>query len=318
MNYKILKMRFPHGIHLGQGMLTDGEKTFYADTLFSALCHEALYMPGGIDRLYQAFHSGELRISDGLPWIGDTYYLPKPYFSVHRDEEEGDSRKKKAFKKLEYIPAELMDRYLEGQLDVYAINERFKQFGSYEMRTSASIERDDDARPYQYGVYHYGPDSGLYLLIAYANDSAYDYLLELMTALSYSGIGGRRSSGLGTFTYETMHCPKELSNRIIDTSSQEIHSLSGKKYHDLTSLSISLPQEEEMGVIESAAYAIIKRSGFVSSSTYAREYMKKRDFYAIASGSCVKKLYQGDIYDVSEGGSHPVYRYALPIFIGVC
>ena len=27
--------------------------------------------------------------------------------------------------------------------------------------------------------------------------------------------------------------------------------------------------------------------------------------------------FAGDIYDVSEGGKHPVYRYAKPIFMGV-
>ena len=40
MEYKICKLQFSTGLHIGKGMLTDGEPIFMADTFFSALCHE--------------------------------------------------------------------------------------------------------------------------------------------------------------------------------------------------------------------------------------------------------------------------------------
>ena len=42
MNYKIYKMIFTQGVHFGAHSLEKSEITFQADTLFSALCIEAL------------------------------------------------------------------------------------------------------------------------------------------------------------------------------------------------------------------------------------------------------------------------------------
>ena len=56
---------------------------------------------------------------------------------------------------------------------------------------------------------------------------------------------------------------------------------------------------------------------FVASSDYAEEWRKKKDLYVFTAGSCFVNCFAGDIYDVSEGGKHPVYRYAKPIFMGV-
>lgn len=48
MFYKILKLHFLTGVHIGNGMLTDGESVIHADTIFSALCLEAMHLPDGI------------------------------------------------------------------------------------------------------------------------------------------------------------------------------------------------------------------------------------------------------------------------------
>ena len=55
----------------------------------------------------------------------------------------------------------------------------------------------------------------------------------------------------------------------------------------------------------------------MASEFYAEEYRRKRDLYVFAAGSCFKNEFEGDIYDVTNGGSHPVYRYAKPLFMGV-
>ena len=66
--------------------------------------------------------------------------------------------------------------------------------------------------------------------------------------------------------------------------------------------------------IADANYQIIKRGGFVQSESYSDEYRKKRDLFMISAGACFKMTYHGDVYDVSNGGKHPVYRYGKPIF----
>ena len=69
--------------------------------------------------------------------------------------------------------------------------------------------------------------------------------------------------------------------------------------------------------LQQASYQIIKRSGFVASYAYADDFCRKNDLYVMNAGSCFAQQYQGDIYDVSSGGSHAVYRYAQPMFLEV-
>lgn len=83
-------------------------------------------------------------------------------------------------------------------------------------------------------------------------------------------------------------------------------------------LSMSLPLQDELEhALNGASYQLVKRSGFVNSENYSDVYMRKKDLYVFASGSCFFNKYQGDIYDVSSEGSHPVYRYAKPMFLEV-
>ena len=88
-----------------------------ADTIFSALCHEAAKEDEtGIGELVGWAEKGGLRISDVLPFIGETLYIPKPAVRI-QVEQEGDSVIKKQFKKLKYIPIDRVEAYLQGKLD---------------------------------------------------------------------------------------------------------------------------------------------------------------------------------------------------------
>lgn len=77
-----------------------------------------------------------------------------------------------------------------------------------------------------------------------------------------------------------------------------------------------MDQELEQA-LEGAAYLLEKRSGFVASSSYVPEWRKKKDLYVFSPGSCFVNRFAGDIYDVSDGGRHAVYRYARHYFGGV-
>lgn len=57
-------------------------------------------------------------------------------------------------------------------------------------------ETSDDAEPYHVGGFQFAPNCGVYFLVA----GSYD-LLPLLEQLSYSGIGGKRSSGYGRFEF---------------------------------------------------------------------------------------------------------------------
>lgn len=88
MNYSLIRLRFDGLAHFGTSdsalSLFTSEDHFYADTLFSALCHTALSLHGidGLHSLLQQAADGSLLLSDSMPWHrtahGVDYYLPKP------------------------------------------------------------------------------------------------------------------------------------------------------------------------------------------------------------------------------------------------
>ena len=89
-----------------------------------------------------------------------------------------------------------------------------------------------------------------------------------------------------------------------------------KKYAML--MSLALPKDEELeDALQGASYQLVKKSGFVASDTYAPQQMRKKDLYVFKAGSCFQHSFQGDLWDVSEAGMHPVYRYAKGMFLGV-
>ena len=83
-------------------------------------------------------------------------------------------------------------------------------------------------------------------------------------------------------------------------------------------LSTALPEDEELEqVIKDSSYLLIKRSGFVDSSEYALQQMRKRDLYVFSSGSCFAHTFRGRIIEERNGRKHPVFRYAKAFFMGV-
>lgn len=309
MEYKIYKLHFKTGVHFGKNSLESTGFTIGADTFFSAMCHE--FLKQGIDRLEwfleQAFDE-KFVISDALPFIGDTYYLPKPMLKIEENGERGNSTLKKAYKKLSYIPADLLDVYLKGHLDVKTESEKLrKELGSNIIRVNADIRGEEETKPYRVGTYYFKEQSGLYIVVGYEDEEILCEIEDCLSAMELSGIGGKRNAGLGKFELQPGTLSEEFYKRLV--------SKNGKRY---MSLSGCLPKEDELeSALESASYLLIKRSSFVNSEYYAKEHLRKKDLYILQSGSCFANRFIGDIYDVSDGGNHKVYRYAKPLFLEV-
>ncbi len=296
-------------VHFGSGMLGSSGYMFHADSLFSALYLEA--MKNGVsDDLLDAVSSNRIRISDAMPYRENedriVYYIPKPVMPV-RDSgknDVGDSRIKKLFKNLKYIPADDLYQYLEGS---YKPEEQY--FGHEEVKVSAALRGEPEAVPYRIGVFVFEKGCGLYVVAAYTGDEELKLMDELMMSLSYSGIGGRRSTGIGRFTLRDGNVPDIIRDSVSQSG--------GNRF---MSLSVSLPGDAELEeALKGADYLLEKRSGFVASGSYSDTFLRKKDIYAFAAGSCFKEKYDGEIADVSspEGGMHPVYRYLKPLWLAV-
>ena len=300
MRYKCYCLSFPNGFHAGENSLDENEMTFSADTLFFALFQEAL-LSGKSDILLENVKSGKLLLSDAFPYTGETLYLPKPVIRVSGNDSKGDSVLKKAFKKLDYIPMNEMATYMSGKLDAAIQAEKLKGISGTALKTSAAIQGVDETLPYGIGIRYFDGNAGLYIICGIEDEELGDFLYELLDGLSFAGIGGKRRSGIGRFTIMKV---TELPSHLFEGSASRY-----------MSLSISLPREDEMeAVMQDAYYRIRKRSGFVASETYADEPLKKRDMYMLAAGATFTRKYDGDVYDVSVAGRHPVYRYGKPIF----
>ncbi|OUO35074.1 type III-A CRISPR-associated RAMP protein Csm4 [Olsenella sp. An290] len=292
--------RFNGPVHFGAGRLSDGGHGFDAGTLFSALYLEAL-RAGCADELLEAARTGSFSISDAFPYIGGTFYLPRPILASELSEEEDEpplarnTRRRKAMKKLEYLSCEHYGAYLSGELDPVKELEGF-DLGVGAVRTRVNLERREsgDAEPYHVGSFSFRPGTGLYVL----HEGDYD-IRPLLDQLSYAGIGGKRTSGYGRFEYAI----EPIDPR------EQIAARSGRS----VLLSTAIPRDDELTdeLLTGARYRLVRKGGFVQSASHSASPQKKRDVYAFAPGSVFERRFEGDIVDVNATpGAHPVYRYA--------
>lgn len=318
MKYNIYRMKFSTAVHFGDGRLSSTRNSLYADTLFSALCIEVRKMKGtdGIEKLVNMVKENRLRISDGLPYVDDIYFVPKPVMHIE-SEKSGDSESKKKFKKLSFIPIDSIEKFVSGTFVPDSTLNDLSFLGKQTVKSAAAIFENDDAKPYSIGTYEYGipekkkggdimHNSGLYFIIGYENDEIYDFVDNIMYSLQYEGIGGKISDGLGKFST----CMRDVPDDIIKRLDGE--------YDRYMSLSVCMASSSELNsLIENAYYTIVKRSGFIKSYDYADSFVKKNNLYCFGAGSCFTQRFNGDVFDVGGNGTHPVYRYAKPLLLGV-
>ena len=169
MSCFLYQLQFNTPVHFGGAdsalSLYSSEGHFRGDTLFSALCHTALQLYGepGVQRLVELARADKLRLSDSMPWQGDTLFLPKPYFTAKtRTEQPADKRK--LMKKLSWIPVERYDEYCTAMKTGTFFSCMPYAFGqSYEVE-KVLVSDEGDSMPYPVGLYRFHENAGLYIL----------------------------------------------------------------------------------------------------------------------------------------------------------
>ena len=196
MNYFLLKLAFDTAVHFGGSDSAVGSQssalTLRTDTIFSALCHTALEVYGepALEELLVSADADALRISDAMPWRGDSFYLPKP-IAASTSPAEHSTVERKAVKNLAWIPASKFDRYTASlHSGTYPLDELDQSFGQAYEQTKASVTDGADAKPYFVGLYRLHAGCGLYVLCACEGNDQLKMLKELFTLLGLSGIGG--------------------------------------------------------------------------------------------------------------------------------
>ena len=319
MNYYLTKLEFETAVHFGSGdsalSLYTSEDHFHADTLFSALCHTAGRDAEDLQRLIRLAEEGKLLLSDSMPWKEETLYLPKPVIASD-SRREVPGRVRKAMKKLQWIPVLSLPAFSESLHggEPYSPDEGAAEFGRHTERTMAGIPEEGDARPYEFGLFQFHEGCGLYLVIGAESEEDGEWVLSLLELLGLSGIGGKTSSGFGSF-----HITEKIR---LDGSGGEqarwLHEALNREEGSQLLLTSSLPEDRELeSVLDGASYQPLRRGGFVASDGYADTPMKKKTQIFLAAGAVLPCRFQGGLYEVGYGGAHPVYRYSRPVLLGV-
>ena len=294
MTYKMYIMNF-HTAHFGAGSLDSSKMTFAADRLFSALVLEAKKM-GKMEKFVSTAGQDEFVLTDAFPYQSGPF-LPKPIGFPKFDQPDLTTdvkevrRQAKMAKKLQFIPLDKFDSYVNGTL--------FKDAEHAVTNIVTKNQPHVDGNLFQVSSVRFRDESCLYVI---AKES--ELLNELMTSLQYTGIGGKRSSGYGQFDLTILDFPDSFKNRLT-------------KVHQgpVMTLTTSLPVEKELEyAMETGSYLLSKSSGF-AFSTETNENYRKQDLYKFASGSTFSETFTGQIVDVRPlDFPHEVLNYAKPLF----
>ncbi len=328
MSYCLFKLRFTTPVHFGDSELAHSPDTSamvcHADTLFSALCHAAYSLGGDekVNRLIAGAQQGRLRFSDCMPYDCDHLYLPRPYWlpEKRRIVSSGD---RKQLKKAEWIPASEMEACLaalRGESAYQWENAKNKAaFGREHSVERAAVREGDAGVPYVVGTYCFAAGCGLFFILEYETEPDRAALANLLTALGFSGIGGKTSSGYGKFE---MHCEPIAFDEGTASANPDVRWIS-RALHDENAphwmlISAALPKPEELDrAAEGSNFQLIRRGGFASPISSDDTLRKKKTQYFFAPGSVFAERFCGDLFEVGGAQRHPVYRYGIPVFVGV-
>ncbi|HEX2937431.1 MAG TPA: type III-A CRISPR-associated RAMP protein Csm4 [Ruminiclostridium sp.] len=327
MQHYLYKLNFTTPLHCGidEGRgLADSRFTVHSDTIFSALCIQALHKGGEnlLERLVYTFKNDKALLSDALPYRNENLFLPKPIVLRDIEHTDADPKSRKIFKKLAYIPVSMLYEFLseskvfyENKIEVLKLME---DYCFEDRRQCVSINEGVDPEPYIVGSVIFNDGCGLYIIMSCEEEETKELFEILLRQLGLSGLGGRISTGYGKFEADD---PILLNENLTAEYKELYHLLNNKNADTLITINTSMPANEEMEkAISGAAYTLCRRGGFFQPSITGNTYktlQKRRTVFAFSPGSSFKNKFFGDVYNLSFGGGHPVYRYLKPMFLGV-
>ena len=333
MTYLLYKLRFPNGIHIGTASGNTLEETMisvYSDTFYSALFNEYMKIYNN-DELYKISEAGNFLVSDLLPFkekkdISTDFYLPKPFISIERKEIKKDDEEKidkKKVKATNFIPADKLGEYfsfLKNGKNFPVIDDNFGKKQLY-TKNKVSLE-NEDTQLYNIEIFKFNEKSGLYFIVKLPEDEKWQEIFQnILDSLALTGIGGKKNSGFGDFTIE--EDPMIFDGLDFEKIESESDSFINRALFSVEKnfliLSSYSPKIEEIEKIKEDGnyYQLIKRSGFVNSSSYSEQAEKRKQVYMLSSGSVLNFKPEGKILDLNLHGKHSIYRMGKPIVLGV-
>lgn len=272
-----------------------------SDLLFSAICnaYASLFGKEEVEELLDSFlASPPFLITSAFPFHKDTLLLPRPQMPPKLE----DRGKLKDLKKKEFIPMEVFERWVRGEVlpseikDVDAVRP--------ELLPSVALDRENmTSGIYFRSALFFRKESGLFFLLRLFEEDLVDKIKGTIKFLGDMGIGGERSLGYGhfellSFEETNLFPPPNDSSPIL-------------------TLSLVVPSKEDDLDLSTSYYKLVLRGGWTTSPFYPKQMRKKR-IWMLGEGSVFPKPIKGQMLDITpEGFPHRVYRYALAFPLGV-
>lgn len=107
------------------------------------------------------------------------------------------NRSRKKHIKNEVYSGRMFDRFSEWENG--SVNDPMEHYGHYFQQTMAAVRTGEETLPYRVGTFYYEEGCGLYIIAAYQGKNEKCLMEKLLTALSYTGIGGKNQVDLVNF-----------------------------------------------------------------------------------------------------------------------
>lgn len=293
-----VKMHFQRGLRVGAPGwgLEEGEKTLGADVIYSALFHASM-------ELYGEALPRDLRISSGFPFVEDALFFPRPMLPL-KVLEDATVRLKwgKAVKELDFLERRWFIEWLrDGNVDLdraISCREDLRKAVRTITRPRVALDRlDNSSSLYFSSEQRFCPGSGLCCLIS-CPGGTWQKLKALFRFMGETGIGGEKSSGVGSFEVEfcTVDVPEPGDDGLC------------------VNLAPVIPAIDD--IVYLLAYELKERGGWVSSPQAPAA--RKKKVSVIAEGSVFARPVTGRIVNVApDGWPHEVLRYGLGLYARV-
>ncbi len=326
MGYHLFPLHFDTPVRFGS--LTTGNRldgTALApssDTMISALCAElaAAGEEAALARFLAALQDRSLVLSAPLPWdeAEGAFYIPRPLLRVAPQEksesyeatcQHATARKKQ--KKLAYIRASRMKEYFQAMRSGAAFVET-NDFGESALTQHVNC-RGEEPLPYFVGSFSFAETSGLYLVARGDADMA-DFLAGILRYAGVSGIGGKRSAGLGKFSLADD--PLELDGTVVYSEDDValLAMLQDREAPYQMAISSVLPEPSDIEAVRRGSYALTRAGGFVTDAPYGA---KKNSVALLAAGSCFRERIPGRIAVLGSSEGHDILRAGLGLYVGI-
>ena len=279
------KLKFISPLHLGTDSddQTTIEPILHSDTLFNSLIiNWSLLFEEAIPDLIV---NPPCKLSSAFPFVAEQLFFPVPVgmFDEIMKDESVDIKK---WKKVDYIPLEILKKYLKNEKSELIKNdfEEFSkkhscyseknrlEFGKSSERPRLTLDRVTNSSVegafFYSRDFFFNSDAGLFILVEIENQNEKKFEAAL-TLLGENGIGADRSTGKGQFVWEK--CSVDLEK-------------AGEKDKALL-MSLYYPEMSEIdaGFLEDSSYSLIKRSGHIGH--YLAGNIKRNEIRMLSVGS---------------------------------